>query len=208
MAETAATPAAETAAPAQEQQQTQHENGQQHAEQSENIETLIQRAVDRATNKIGNENKKLRADLEAERKKNLSESEIKDLELQEKQKTLEDRAKALTEKENRWFAMKAIKEAGLDDGGADSMAIVDFVMDENEEKITQRVKAFDTLVKGIVQKKVDAVFKANGRTPGVGSDTAAAAGGKNENVAVLMGKKAAATNQESRSILDKYIGGK
>lgn len=176
---------------------------------AESIEKMIQSAVDRERNKHGNEMKKLRAELETERKKNLSDNEIKDLELKEREKTLADRDKALTEKENRWIAMQAIKEAGLDDGSKDSLALVDFVMADNEDGIKERVKAFKTLVDAIVKKQVDGVFKANGRTPGVGSDTAANAGGEHESYAVRSGKNAAAVNQKSRSILDSYgLGGK
>ena len=215
MAETATTntttAAAETTATEQQTVQSATNapaNDQQQSNTNSHLEALINSAVDRATNKLGNENKRLRAELETERKKNLSDNEIKDLELKEREKTLAERDKALTEKENRWIAMKAIKEAGLDDGSDASLAIVDFVMAEDETAIKERVKAFDGLVKRIVEAQVKAVFKANGRTPGVGSDTAAAAGGANESAAVLMGRKAAAANQASKSIRDHFIGGK
>lgn len=173
------------------------------------IEKMIQSAVDRVRNQMGNENKKLRADLEAERKKNLSENEIKELERKQEREQFElERAEFKREK-NKLFAVKALSEIGLNDGSADSLAIVDFVMADTEEAITERVKAFDSLVKNIVKKQVDGVFKANGRTPGVGSDTASNAGGENESYAVRSGKNAAAVNQKSRSILDSYgLGGK
>lgn len=176
---------------------------------AESVEKLIQSALDRERNKHGNEMKKIRAELDAERKKNMSEKEIKDMELQEREKTLAERDKALTEKENRWIAMQAIKEAGLDDGGKDSLELVGFVMADTEDGIRERVKTFKTLVDAIVKKQVEGVFKANGRTPGVGSDTASNAGGENESYAVRSGKNAAAVNQKSRSILDSYgLGGK
>lgn len=211
MAETATTPTQATGTPAAEQQTTQAASTQTEEQallSNERVKALIRSAEDRVRNQMGNEAKKLRGELDAERKKNLSENEIKDLELKEREKTLADRDKALTEKENRWIAMKAIKEAGLDDGSDASLAIVDFVMAEDETAIKERVKAFDTLVKRIVESQVKAVFKANGRTPGVGTDTATNAGGENESIAVRMGKNAAATNQKSRSILDSYLGGK
>lgn len=209
---TATTQAAESAATEQQQAGTQSagtETNQSENNHSSatNIEKLIQSAVDRATQKLGTENKKLRADLEAARKSKLSDDEIKQLEMQEQQKALDERDKALTEKENRWIAMKAIKEAGLDDGSDASLAIVDFVMADNEEGIKERVKAFDALVKRIVQSKVDGVFKANGRTPGVGSDTASNAGGKNESVAARLGKNAANANKAAQSVLEHYTRG-
>lgn len=203
---TTTTTAADTPAtePAKDTPASEHQPG----DSSTKLDALIQSAVDRATNKLGNENKQLRKKLEALQKEKLSDDEIKDLELKEREKTLADRDKALTEKENRWIAMQAIKEAGLDDGSKDSLAIVDFVMAEDEDGIKERVKAFDGLVKRLVKAQVDAVFKASGRTPGVGSDAASAAGGQNESTAVRMGKNAAAINQKSRSILDSYLGGK
>ena len=214
MAETVTTPATETtAAPQTEQQQTAPAaptpaTEQQPADNGSKLESLIQSAVDRATNKLGNENKKLRGEIETLKKAKLSDDELKQLEMQEKEKEIADRERALTEKENRLIAIKEIKAAGLDDGSDASLAIVDFVMAEDEAGIKERVKAFDALVKRIVKSQVDAVFKANGRTPGVGTDTAAAAGGQNDSIAVRMGKHAAASNQKSRSILDNYIGGK
>lgn len=214
MSETATnTETTQAAESSTEQQQAASQSASTETKQTENgnvsnIEKLIQSAVDRATQKLGTENKKLRADLEKARKEKLSEDEIKQLEMQEQQKALDERDKALTEKENRWIAMKAIKEAGLDDGSDASLAIVDFVMADTEEGIKERVKAFDALVKRIVQSKVDGVFKANGRTPGVGSDSASNAGGKNESIAARLGKNTANANKAAQSVLDHYLGGK
>lgn len=212
MSEAATTTTPATGTPAAEQQTNPAASNpaaeQPQVDNNSKLESLIQSAVDRATNKLGNENKQLRKQLEALQKEKLSDDEIKDLELKEREKTLADRDKALTEKENRWIAMKAIKEAGLDDGSDAALAIVDFVMAEDETAIKERVKAFDALVKGIVKSQVDAVFKASGRTPGVGSDTAANAGGEHD-YATRSGKNAAAATQKSRSILDSYgLGGK
>lgn len=169
------------------------------------IEALISRAVDRATNKLGNENKKLRTEIDNLKKASMDADELKKFELSEKEKEIAEREKALTDKENRLFAIKAIKEIGLDDGSDASLAIVDFVMADNEDGITERVKAFDALVKRIVQTKVDGVFKANGRTPGVSNE--ADTGTKTDSIAVRMGKNAAQTDKNARSVLNHYLGG-
>lgn len=219
MAETATTTneGIETATTSQESTASQtsagrsnatQETGKQVDEKSASIDKLIQSAVDRALNKVGNENKKLRSENEALKKAKLSDDEIRQLEMQEKEKELAERDKAITDRENRLIAIKAIKEAGLDDGSDASLAIIDFVMADDEDGIRERVKAFNALVERIVKTKVDGVFKASGRTPGVGSDTASATSGKNESIAARMGRNTAATNQKSRSILDQYIGGK
>lgn len=174
-----------------------------------NIEKMIQSALDRERNKHGNEMKKLRAELEAERKKNLSESEIKDLEMKQEREQFElERAEFKREK-NKLFAIKALSEIGLNDGSEDSLALVDFVMADDEEGIMENVKTFKALLERLVKAKVDGVFRANGRTPGVGSETAANAGGKNaDSLAVRMGKNTAQTNQQARKTLDYYLGGK
>ena len=171
------------------------------------IDALIQRAVERATNKLGNENKKLRGELEAARKASMTSEELRKAEIDDREKELESRARALTEKENRLIAIKEIKAAGLDDGSDASLAIVDFVMADDEEGIKERVKAFNDLVERIVKAKVDGIFKQNGRTPGVGSDTAANAGGQTESIAARLGRNAANANKTAQSVLEHYTRG-
>ena len=75
---------------------------------------------------------------------------------------------ALAEKENRLFAIKAIKAAGLDDGSDKALELVDFVIGGSEEEIEARVKAFNGLVKKFVKAEVDKTFKQHGRDPGQG----------------------------------------
>lgn len=132
------------------------------------IEKLIQTAVDRATNKLGNDNKKLREQIEALKKSKLTDEEIKQLELKNKEDEIAEREKALTEKENRLYAIKAIKTAGLDDGSDASLELVDFVLSDTTENIDAKVKAFSALLKKYVESEVDKTFKDNGRNPGKG----------------------------------------
>lgn len=214
MSETATTNTPATNAPAAEQPTTQAASnpaaGQnpQGENKGSNIEELIQKAVDRATNKLGNENKKLRGELEAAKKAGMDAEELKKFELSEKEKEIAEREKALNEKENRLTAIKAIKEAGLDDGSDASLEIVDLVMAEDEKGIKERVTALNNLVTRLVKSQVEARFKDAGRTPGVGTDTASNAGGEHD-YATRSGKVAAAANQKARSILDSYgLGGK
>lgn len=186
------------------------DNGEKAGEgKTTDLEALIRREVDRATNKLGNEKKKLLAEIETLKKAKLSDDEIKQLEMKAKEDELAERDRALTEKENRWFAIKAIKEAGLDDGSDDSLAIVEFVMAEDEDGIREKVKSFSALVERIVKKQVDGVFKSSGRTPGVGSESAANAGGQNDSIAARMGRSTANANKAAQSVLNHYgIGGK
>lgn len=198
--ETAATETKETT-------QTNAPEQSQTTEKQTDWETLIQKAVDRATNKLGNENKNLRKQIEDLKKANLSDSELKQLEIQEKEKEIADREQRLMEKENRLIAIKAIKEIGLDDGSDASLALVDFVMAEDEAGIKDRVKTFDALVKRIVKAEVDKVFKTNGRNPGKGS-TATETDANKDTIAVRLGQNTAKANKAAQNTLDYYTGGK
>ena len=168
------------------------------------FEKLIQKAVDRATNKLGNENKKLREQLEAIKKEKLSDEELKKLELKEKEADIADREAKLAEKENRLFAIKAIKEAGLDDGSNTALELIDFVMSNSEEATLAKVKVFSQLVNKMVTAKVAETFKTNGRNPDKGGT-----GKGNENsLAARIGKSVAERNEAANNVLKHYLGGK
>ena len=137
-----------------------------------NIEKLIQQAVDRATNKLGNDNKKLRSQLETLKKEKLSAEELRDLEIQSREQDIAEREKSLQEKENRLYAIKAIKQAGLDDGSDVSLELVDFVLASAPADIDARIQALDKLLKKLVKAEVEKTFRANGRNPQSGSSTA------------------------------------
>lgn len=139
---------------------------------SADIEKLIQQAVDRATNKLGNDNKKLRKELETLQKEKLSAEELRDLEIQNREQDIAEREKSLQEKENRLYAIKAIKKAGLDDGSDVSLELVDFVLAKETSEIDARIQAFDKLLKKLVKAEVDKTFRANGRNPQSGGSAA------------------------------------
>lgn len=184
--------------------QTEQNDSQNNSAQLD-LEKLIQRAVDRATNKLGNENKQLRGQLDTLRKEKLTDAEIKQLELADKEADIADREARLKDKENRLFAIKAIKEAGLDDGSSNALELVDFVMSDNEEITTARVKTFEALVKKFVAAEVNRTFKDNGRnveTGGSGSSET-----KNQ-IAATIGKTMADRNAAATKVLNHYLGGK
>lgn len=140
----------------------------------DDIEKIIQRAVDRATNKLGNENKKLKAELDKTRKAKMTAEELQEVELKEKEDELAEREKQVKEYENRMYALKAIKKAGLDKGDETAMEVAEFVMGEDETAIDERVKTFKKLIDTIVKAEVEAAFKSGGRHPnksGNGTDT-------------------------------------
>lgn len=140
------------------------------------LEKMVQAAVDRATNKIGNENKKLKEQLEAERKKNLSADELKQVEFQEKEQELAQKEQEIKDKENRMYAIKALKKAELDDGSEETLDLVEFVLGENETAIDMKVKALQKFAQRVAKNTTDGIYKSNGRTPGKGN-----AGGGSDN---------------------------
>ena len=125
------------------------------------IEKMVQQAVDRATNKLGNDNKKLREELDKLRKEKLTDEERAALDKQEFER---QKAEFQAEK-NKLYAIKAIKAAGLDDGSDKSLELVEFVMGSDEAAIDSKVKAFGDLVKKFVAAEVEQTFKDHGRNP-------------------------------------------
>lgn len=187
------------------QEQTTEQN--QTPISTETLDKLIQSRVDKITAGLGKENYTLKKELEELRKAKLTDEQIKELEIKEKENAIAEKEKALLERENRLFAIKAIKENGLDDGSDTALEIVNFVMGENEETIKNRVTAFKSLVDKIVAAKVDATFKANGRTPNNGNRNEADAK-KTNTVAESLGKQRAEQLQKAQSVLNHYLGGK
>lgn len=134
------------------------------------LEKKIQQAVDRATNKLGNDNKKLREELEKLRKEKLTAAELKELEDAEKEKDLAEREAAVKAAENKLYAVKAIKKAGLDDGSETALDILALVNASDEESIDSNIKALKSLVDRLVKAEVEKTFKGSGRTPSKGND--------------------------------------
>lgn len=140
------------------------------------LEKQIQAAVDRATNKLGNDNKALREELEKLRKEKLTAAELKALEDAEKEKDLADREAAVKAAENKLYAIGAIKKAGLDDGSETALEILSLVNASETADIDKNITALKSLVDKLVKAEVDKTFKGAGRTPEKG-----AAGGTGDN---------------------------
>lgn len=140
------------------------------------LEKMIQQAVDRATNKLGNDNKTLREQLEKLKKEKLTAEELQKLEAEEKEKDLAEREAAIKAAENKLYAVKAIKKAGLDDGSETALDILSLVNGNDETTIDANIKALKDLVDKLVKAEVEKTFKGAGRTPEKG-----AAGGADNN---------------------------
>ena len=133
------------------------------------IKKLIQSEIDRATNKLGNDNKKLREELKAERQAKMTAEQVREDEIREKEEELAARERAMLEKENQMYCVKALKTAGLDDGSDTSLDLIDFVMADDKSVIDSKIKAFDKLIKKIVNVEIDKIYGENGRNPQKGA---------------------------------------
>ena len=163
-----------------EQEEPEQEEPKTDKLDSDAIEKMMQSKIDRymsAERKKNAELQKKNADLEKKlerlQKANMTDEELQQIELSNKEKDIEEREKALKEQMNRLYAQKVLKKEGLDDGSEDSLAIVDFVLGEDETEIDERVKSFKTLFNKAVEKAVNAEvekrFKDAARAPKKGS---------------------------------------
>lgn len=144
------------------------------------LDKILQSRLDRAMAQERKKSADLQKQLERIQREKLTDEELRNVEIEEKEKAIAEREKAITDKENRLYAVKAIKEAGLDDGSDMSLALVDFVMGADETEINDRVKSFKKLFTSAVDKAVNAEvtkrFKDAGRQPQQGNTLN---GGKN-----------------------------
>ena len=182
------------------------QDGEEESATEMDIEKIIQTAVDRATNKLGNENKKLRQQIETIKKTQLTEAQAAELERKQREDDLAEREKALQDEKNRWYAIKAIKAAGLDDGSDKALELVDFVIAGEEAEIDARVKAFGGLVKKFVKDEVDKTFKQNGRTPEQGGASGEVNPWKKETRNITQQMTIEATNPELAKQLKAAAG--
>lgn len=171
----------------------------------ERIAKLVQSQVDRAMADERKKNAALQKKLDRITNEKMTDEQLKQAEMDDKVKELADKEKELADRENRLFAIKAIQEAGLNDGSDNSLELVDFVLCDNEDDIKNRVSTFKTLLDKMVAAQVDKTFKANGRTPnGAGS---ANEGKKDNSIAEKLGKVRAEQEEKSNKVLEYYLGG-
>lgn len=134
------------------------------------LDKIIQSRVDKQMAAERKKNVELENKLKKLQQAKLTDDELKQIEIDEKEKAIAEREKAILDKENRLYAVKAIKEAGLDDGSDISLSLVDFVMGEDETEIDSKVKAFKELFDKAVTTEVNKRFKEHGYTPKKGDN--------------------------------------
>lgn len=173
------------------------------AQDSEQLERLIQARVDRLMAEERKKSAALQKKYNKLASEKLTEDELKDRTISEREATVAEKERELTERENRLHAIKALKAAGLDDGSESVLALVDFVLAEDEKAITERVTAFAALFQKMVAAEVEKTFQKNGREPSGaqgGED-----GEQDTSIAERIGKNAAAAAKQSSDILKHYL---
>lgn len=145
----------------------QNENSEDNM--NKRIEKLVQSAVDRTAQKWGEKYKELERKHKKLQEEKLTTEELKTIEIEEKEKAIAEREKALLEKENRIYCIKAIKKAGLDQGGDEALELIDFIMGDSTEQIDKKVNVFKALFDRFVKAEVDKTFKSSGRNPEKGN---------------------------------------
>ena len=138
--------------------------------QSDQLERYIQSKVDMYLAKERKEKAELRKQLEDLKKLKLNEDELKQLEFEEQARMIADRENSIRERENRLYAVKAIKAAGLDDGSETSFDLVDVVLSEDTAKIDAKIKIFKKYIEKTKKTTTEGIYKANGSTPAKGSN--------------------------------------
>lgn len=170
------------------------------------LDKVIQSKVDRLMAEERKKNAELQKRYDSLLKKSMSDEEVKKLEDEEREKRIAAKERDLKDRENKLYAIKAIKEVGLDDGSDKSLDLVDLIIHDEEKTMDARAKTLSDLVKRLVSAEVDKTFKANGRDPH-GAKGTGKAEGKDVSIAEKLGKRTAESNAQTNEILKHYLGG-
>ena len=168
---------------------------------AEEINKLIQSGIDKSTAELGKKIATLQKENETLKKEKMTADELKEFEMSERQKALDEKERVVTEQANRIYAIKAANAAGLDLGK--DLERLDLIMGDNEEIINTKVKAVKAMIDTLVAEKVSQTFKTNGRDPNGGKTTTEAKG----SIAERLGKTRAEQQKKSNDVLSHYLGG-
>lgn len=171
------------------------------------LDRRIQSAIDRATQKLGTENKSLRDEIQKLKTANMTDAEKHAADLEERERAVQEREAQVKVEKNRMHAITALKNAGLDDGSTTVVDLIDLVMGADDKAIDKNVAALQSLVNKMVAAEVDKTFKERGRNPVKGNSAPDDEKNKDKFVSEL-GKRTAETVKKSRGVLDLYTGGK
>lgn len=180
-------------------------NGKSSEYNEDSVKKLISDAISEATKDLIKDNGSLKEQIKELSRKGLTPEQVAELEKKDKEDEQNKREAELTERENRFYALTAIKDAGLDSGDKTALELINLVMGKDQAEIDANVKTLNTLVKRMVKTEVDKTFKDNGRSPKGGDDGEDK--DKDNAIAKKLGKRAAEANKRARGVLDMYTGG-
>ena len=146
--------------------------------------------------------KKLESQIEAMQKEKMSADERKKFEDDKRAKEFAEKEAELKDRENKLYAVKAIKDIGIDCGSEDlsNLTALVTVGVEGAEEIDSRIKSVKAVIDSVVQAECDRRFKEAGRTPkGAGKATE-----EENNIAKRLGARRAESDKKAKSILDYY----
>lgn len=146
--------------------------------------------------------KKLESQIEAMQKEKMSADERKKFDDDKRAREFAEKEAELKDRENKLYAVKAIKDIGIDCGSEDlsNLTALVTVGVEGAEEIDSRIKSVKAVIDSVVQAECDRRFKEAGRTPkGAGKATE-----EENNIAKRLGARRAESDKKAKSILDYY----
>ena len=174
---------------------------------TDDLDRLLKARLDKAMEEERKKNKSLEKEIEKMKRDKMTADELKKYDDEKRDRELAEREQAIADRENRYYAISAIKKAGLDDGGDTALKIVDLVLGKDSDEIDNKVSALNELVNKLVDNKVNEKFKSAGRIPNTGSANANTntEDKKGNELAKGLGKERAELKKKSDSILKHYI---
>ena len=170
----------------------------------DDFDRLLQARLDKAMAEERKKNANLTKELEKMKREKMTADELKKYDDEKRANDLAEREKTIAEKENRYYAITALKKAGLDDGSETVLELADLVMGADSDETDTRIATLNKLVTKVVDSKVNERFKSFGRVPNSGNSSGSEGKEKNT-LAEKLGKQRAEQNKKSNDILKHYI---
>lgn len=172
---------------------------------TDDLDRLLKAKLDKAMAEERKKNASLTKEIEKMKRDKMTADELKKYDDEKRDRELAEREQAIADRENRYYAIGAIKKAGLDDGGDTALKIVDLVLGKDSNEIDSKVTALNELVNKLVDSKVDEKFRSAGRIPNTGHSSNNIEDKKGTDIAKKLGKERAELNKKSNDILKYYI---
>ena len=179
------------------------EKNEKEAEKSnDDLDRLLQARLDKAMAEERKKTSLLQKELDKIKQEKMTAEELKKYDDEKKDKELAERERTILEKENRYYAIMALKKSGLDDGSETALDLANIVMGSNNEETDSKIKTLSEVINKMVDNKVNERFKSFGRVP---NNSNVSIEDTNNTLAESLGKTKAEQNKRSNDILKYYI---